>query len=234
MREAYHIASTAAQKEASRGKHYYDQKTHGVQLHPGNRVLLRNFKEKRGPGKLRSYWEDGVYVVVAQKSPDMPVYEIRPEQGCKSRTVRRNLLLPCDSLPVEKQDNKQLNKQKKKTQTRERTLQENSDTDSEEEGTLIWRSPRLQVHEHTHHLNHPATAAEEDGPQAAEGEAGQEQPSDLPSNQEQPSNRPSNQEQPSDLPSDADTLQQRDRDSNAEPGLTSSSHVYPRRERRPL
>lgn len=77
MREAYQIASKAAQKEASRGKHYFDQKTHGVQKYPGNRVLFRNFKERGGPGKLRTYWEDTVNVIVAQKNPDMPVYEIK-------------------------------------------------------------------------------------------------------------------------------------------------------------
>lgn len=79
----------------------------------------------------------------------MPVYEIKPEQGGKSRTVHRNLLLPCDSLPVERLENKQQNKQKKKTQTtvwRQReTLQENSDTDSDKEGALVWRSPRLRL-----------------------------------------------------------------------------------------
>lgn len=102
MKEAYQIASKTAQKEALRGKHYYDQKTHGVQLYPGNRVLLRNFKVRGRPGKLRSYWEDAVYEIVSQKNPDLPVYKVRPEKGGKSRIVHRTLLLPCDSLPVEK------------------------------------------------------------------------------------------------------------------------------------
>ncbi|CAL9690550.1 unnamed protein product [Knipowitschia caucasica] len=237
MREAYQIASKAAQKEAFRGKHYYDQKTHGVQLYPGNRVLLRNFKERGGPGKLRSYWEDSVYVIVAQKSPDMPVYEIKPEQGGKSRTVHRNLLLPCDSLPVEGLDNKQQSKQKKKTRTKERrqeeALQEATDTDSDEEGALVWRSPRLRIREesraqvHTpepeleqqldqpqavdsHHHDDQATAAE-DGQLAAAGEADQEQLSDNPSEEDAP--------------------QQRGRDSDVQ-WSTSATHIYPQRERR--
>lgn len=65
-----------------------------------------------------------MYVIVSQKSSDMPVYEIQPEQGGKSRTVHRNLLLPCDSLPVEKLVNKQQNKEKK-IQTRVRKQEEN-------------------------------------------------------------------------------------------------------------
>lgn len=66
MREAYQVASKTAQKEALRGKHYYDQKTHGVQL-LYDQATLSSFKERGGgPGKLRSYWEDVVYVIVAQ------------------------------------------------------------------------------------------------------------------------------------------------------------------------
>ncbi len=106
MQEAYEIASKTAEKEALRGKKYYDKKVHGVELWPGNRVLLRNLSERGGPGKLRSHWKDCVYVVISRQSPDGPVYEIRPEKGGQSRVVHRNLLLPCDSLPVEKPDTK--------------------------------------------------------------------------------------------------------------------------------
>ncbi|XP_056237881.1 uncharacterized protein LOC130172928 [Seriola aureovittata] len=147
MKEAYEIASAAAQKEASRGKRYYDHKTYGAQLHPGNRVLLRNLRERGGPGKLRSHWEDTVYVVVSQKSPDMPVYEIKPERGDKSRTVHRNLLLPCDSLPVEKPERKGREKSKKrrrqnKGEDQQQLQQQGTDVESEEEGELVWRLPQ--------------------------------------------------------------------------------------------
>lgn len=114
MKEAYDIASTTAQKEALRGKRYYDQKSCGAQLHPGSQVLLHNLTERGGPGKLRSHWDDAVYVLLSQKSPDMPVYEIRPERGGKSRTVHRNLLLTCDSLPVEIPARKEQNKRKQR------------------------------------------------------------------------------------------------------------------------
>ena len=36
------------------------------------------------------------------KVPDSPVYEVKPETGTgPKRVVHRNLLLPCDSLPVD-------------------------------------------------------------------------------------------------------------------------------------
>ena len=69
----------------------------------GDRVLVRNMTERGGPGKLRSYWEQEIYVVT-QKRKDMPVYEVKPETGNgRSRVLHRNLLLPCSYLPVETQ-----------------------------------------------------------------------------------------------------------------------------------
>ncbi len=74
IQEAYEIASKTAKKEALRGKKYYDKKVYGVELWPGNGVLLRNLSERGGPGILRSHWEDCVYMVISRKSPDGPVY----------------------------------------------------------------------------------------------------------------------------------------------------------------
>lgn len=79
MREAYEITANTDSKESLRRKHYYDKKSHGVELQPGNRVLLHNLSQRGGPGKLRSHWEDKVYVMVSRKSNDSPVYKIAPE-----------------------------------------------------------------------------------------------------------------------------------------------------------
>lgn len=101
MQEAYRIASQSDSKGQIRSKTYYDRKAYGAELQPGSRVLVRNFSERGGPGKLRSYWEEKVHVVV-QKKPDTPVYVIKPERGPgKTRVIHRNLLLPCDYLPIE-------------------------------------------------------------------------------------------------------------------------------------
>ena len=103
MREAYDIASKRATESQSKSKMRYDQGIHHTVLEPGDRVLVRNLRERGGPGKLRSHWESKIHYVVKRLSDDSPVYQVLPE-GTKDiapRTLHRNLLLPCDDLPVE-------------------------------------------------------------------------------------------------------------------------------------
>lgn len=157
MAEAYEIASRHADKSADRGKKQYDKRIYGPELQVGSRVLVRNFIERGGPGKLRSYWEDEVYVIRGRKGEDSPVFEVQPESG-KGRTkvLHRNLLLPCNFLPttgntkshqppdpIETRDN---NKTKRR-QVTQHTQQMGSDDESEEEfptGVLSWSPTELQ------------------------------------------------------------------------------------------
>ena len=95
MHEAYTKASTAAKINKQRGKKHYDSKVRSSVLEPGDRVLVHNLSPTGGPGKLRSFWEEEVHVVVSRKGPDSPVYEVRSEsKAAKSRTLHRNMLLP--------------------------------------------------------------------------------------------------------------------------------------------
>ena len=42
------------------------------------------------------------HVVVSRKGPESPVYALRPETGRgRNRVLHRNLLLPCEHLPLE-------------------------------------------------------------------------------------------------------------------------------------
>ena len=73
MQEAFEIAAANAKKRTDRGKKYYDQKAKNVVLEPGARVLVRNLGEWGSQGKLRSFWDDKVHVVVRRMSEKLLV-----------------------------------------------------------------------------------------------------------------------------------------------------------------
>ena len=156
MHQAYEIASRTAAKGASRGKLFHDKKVHGTDLQPGGRVLVRNLSQRGGPGKLRSYWEDRVHVVVQRRSDGSPVYEVMPEGGGKTRVLHRNLLLPCDSLPLDELEpggpNRGRPQQTDSSNTRRTPVRkerrshtkfiERTDSESENECDYVWTFTR--------------------------------------------------------------------------------------------
>ena len=109
MSDAYAVVRDQAKKSADRRKKHYDKKVFGACLDVGDRVLVRNVSERGGTGKMRSYWEDDIYVVTEKKNPGIPVYTVEPEPRRvkkKVRVLHRNLLLPCDHLPVDLEEAK--------------------------------------------------------------------------------------------------------------------------------
>ncbi len=102
MQEALEITRQTAKKTAERNKRNYDGKVRGSVLCPGDRVLVKNLTHRGGTGKLRNHWEDVVHTVVRQVGGEGPIYDVRPEQGkARSRVLHRNILMPCEYLPLE-------------------------------------------------------------------------------------------------------------------------------------
>ena len=148
MNEAFAIAKQHAEKSGERNKRYYDQKVRGVAIEVGDRVLLRNHKEKGGTGKLKNFWEDVVYRV-EQRDNSIPVFTIRPEDGSgQSKRVHKNNIMKCNDilpLPAEK-DVLKPQKQKRKRGSRgkrcvkqKQVVVSQSESDSEDEIVIVRR-----------------------------------------------------------------------------------------------
>ena len=100
MKQAYELAATRSMNRKLKDKSRRDRAACLTSLSIGDRVLVQNRSERGGTGKLRSYWEDEIAIVINCKGEDGLVYEIRPEHQpkAKSRILHRNMLLPVDCI----------------------------------------------------------------------------------------------------------------------------------------
>lgn len=64
MKEAYKIAGGMARRAGEKARKYHNCKPTSAALIAGDRVLVRHLTERGGPGKLRSYWERQIHIVV--------------------------------------------------------------------------------------------------------------------------------------------------------------------------
>jgi hypothetical protein len=128
MTEAYRIAHEATTKSAEKGKKNYDRRIRYTDLQPGDRVLVRS-----------------------------PVYDLRPETGRgRNRVLHRNLLLPCEHLPLENWH--ELTRKTTETQRATKRVprnesedeRSNSDSDTEDEFRVTVHQPeRMEVNPDT-------------------------------------------------------------------------------------
>ena len=79
MAEAYKVAFQRSSKRKEADRLRWEKSPLLSQLKCGDRVLVKNVKERGGPGKLRSYWEQNVYVIKEVKEPAGVVYGIQLE-----------------------------------------------------------------------------------------------------------------------------------------------------------
>ena len=66
MNVAIQTPQEKANKSAEQNRNQYKRKVHRNDIVIGDRVLLQNFAERRGTGKLGAHWENTNYVVAGK------------------------------------------------------------------------------------------------------------------------------------------------------------------------
>ena len=104
MKEAYEIARQNVQKVKNYSEERWKRRLIASTLQPGDKVLIKNKRgDQTGPGKLRAYWEQDIYLVVSAH-PNGVVYEVQKAQGGEKRVLHRNMLLSCEMLELDTTD----------------------------------------------------------------------------------------------------------------------------------
>ena len=64
--------------------------------------LFHTLPERGGTGKLRSYWEKDINIVV-ECVKDLPIFKVKRENNKNSKigTLHKNLLITCNELPTQ-------------------------------------------------------------------------------------------------------------------------------------
>ena len=89
----------------------------------GDRVLVKNVREKGGPGKIRSYWEQKVYVVNEKKGEVVySVIEEGEKDETKKRVLHRNMLLPVSQWFLLERPKKSMKTPKRNTNKKNRSV----------------------------------------------------------------------------------------------------------------
>ena len=101
MTQAYEIANRQSMQRTSKDveRHNAKRLTASI-LFPWDRVLVRNRSGREGTGKLRSFWEDKVHIVLEAYGENPVLHRVQAGNNLNGRTINlpRNMLQPCDEL----------------------------------------------------------------------------------------------------------------------------------------
>ena len=99
MKEAYQVVYSEMEKAGLYNKKKHDEKNRGVEIQIGDHVLVQNVGKDKA-GKIKSYWEQKIWLVVDKKD-NVPVYTLRLLNGSKTKKIHRNLLMKVNNLPLD-------------------------------------------------------------------------------------------------------------------------------------
>ena len=75
--------------EAQRQKRLYDRKAGAVELHPGDKVLVKLDALRGQWQKLKNQWGDALYMVVKCVADGIPAYEVENDANKKRQVLHR-------------------------------------------------------------------------------------------------------------------------------------------------
>ena len=73
--------------EAQRQKRHYDRKAGAVELHPGDKVLVKLDAFRGQWWKLKNRWRDALYTVVKRMVDGIPAYEVKNDANKKRQVL---------------------------------------------------------------------------------------------------------------------------------------------------
>ena len=93
LKSALASARDTALLEAQRQKRLYDRRAGAVELHPGDKVLVKLDAFRGQRQKLKNRWGDALYMVVKHVADGIPVYEVENDVNKKRQVLHRARLL---------------------------------------------------------------------------------------------------------------------------------------------
>ena len=89
LKSALASARDTALLEAQRQKRLYNRKAGAVELHPGDKVLVKLDAFRGQWWKLKNRWGDALYMVVKRVADGIPAYEVKNDANKKRQVLHR-------------------------------------------------------------------------------------------------------------------------------------------------